>query len=320
MGAVEIARQQPRRGARRPADQFEVALGHAREVIVDDHGGDRGDQTERGRKQRLGDAGRDDGKIRRLRFRDADKAVHDAPDRAEQADEGRRRADGGEQSHAEPDPARFGAHDFGKARCRAFLDAGVAGNSRRQPRLAHCRGEQRRQHAALGAERELRFRQRPRVADLAERGTQLALNDRQFDHLGDEDGPGHQRGKGKADHDGLDQHVRRLEHRPWRQFARTTAAAFSGWLPLGRGRGASGPAGRQRPRYGGRRQVSLNGSGGRRGRRLRRQRAGGAAGAAGSRSSAGPRRRRQRQHRQRGDHGDGRANDKEIFILRPSSG
>ena len=34
----------------------------------------------------------------------------------------------------------------------------------------------RRQHAALGAERELRFRQRSRVADLGERRAQLALN------------------------------------------------------------------------------------------------------------------------------------------------
>ena len=169
MGAIEIARQQPPRGARRAADQFEIAFGDAREVIVDDDGRDRGDQADRGREQRFGDAGRDHGEIGGLRFRDADKAVHDAPDRAEQSDEGRRRADGGEQAHAEPDPARFGAHDLGKARGRALLDAGVAGNARRQPRLAHRRREQRRQHAALGAERELRFRQRARVADLVER-------------------------------------------------------------------------------------------------------------------------------------------------------
>ena len=48
---------------------------------------------------------------------------------------------------------------------------------------------------------------------------QLALDERQLDHLGDEDGPGHQRGEGKTDHHGLDQDVGRQEHRPRRQLA-----------------------------------------------------------------------------------------------------
>ena len=47
----------------------------------------------------------------------------------------------------------------------------------------------------------------------------LRCTTRQFDHLRDEDGPGHQRGKGKADHDRLDDDIRRQEHRPGRQFA-----------------------------------------------------------------------------------------------------
>jgi len=72
--------------------------------------------------------------------------------------------------------------------------------------------------AVLGAKRELRFCQRPRVTDLFERSAQFALHDRQLDHLGDENGPGHQRGEGKSDHHGLDQDVGRHEHRPRRQF------------------------------------------------------------------------------------------------------
>ena len=126
----------------------------------------------RGGEQRFGDAGRDHGEVGGLRFRNADKAVHDAPDGAEQSDEGRRRADGRQQAHAEPDPPRFGAHDFGKTGSGALLDAGVAGNARRQPRLAHRRRQEGRQHAALGAQRELRFRQRPRVGDLGQRRAQ----------------------------------------------------------------------------------------------------------------------------------------------------
>ena len=148
MGAIEIARQQPRCRARCPADQFEVALRHAREMIVDDHGGDRRDETERGGEQGLGDAGRPPQDWWSA-ISKSDKAVHDAPHRAEQSDERRRRSDGGEQSHAEPDPAPFGPHDLGKARGRALLDAGIAGNSGRQPRLAHRRCQQRRQHATL---------------------------------------------------------------------------------------------------------------------------------------------------------------------------
>ena len=126
-------------------DQFEIAFRDPREMIVDDDGRDRRDEADRGRKQRLGDAGRDDREIGGLRLRDADEAVHDAPHGAEQADEGRRRADGGEQSHAEADAARFGTHDLGEARWRAFLDAAVAGNPGRQPRLAHRGSKQRRQ-------------------------------------------------------------------------------------------------------------------------------------------------------------------------------
>ena len=46
-------------GARGAVDQLEIAFGDPREMIVDDHGRDRGDETERGRQQRFGDAGRD---------------------------------------------------------------------------------------------------------------------------------------------------------------------------------------------------------------------------------------------------------------------
>ena len=226
MGTIEIARQQPSRGARGTADQFHVALGDASEVVVDDDGGNGCDQTDGGGKQRLGDAGGHHREVRGLRLRNPDEAVHDAPDRAEQSDERGRRADGRQQTHPEPDPPRLGADNFRKARRGAFLDAGVARDARRQPGLAHRRREQRRQHAALGAQRELRFRQRPSVGDLGQRRAQLALNHGQLDHLRDEDCPGHQRGKGEPDHDRLDQHVGRLEHRPWRQFAEFGGGGF----------------------------------------------------------------------------------------------
>ena len=70
------------------------------ELVVEHHRGNRGEQPERGGEQRLGDAGRDHGKVRVLRGGDRLERRHDAPDRAEQADEGAGRADRGE--HQEP--------------------------------------------------------------------------------------------------------------------------------------------------------------------------------------------------------------------------
>src|SRR3954451_19969561 len=68
MGAIEIARQESQGRARRSADQFQVALGDTRKVIVDDHGRDCRGEAERGGKQRLGDTRSDNGKICGLRF------------------------------------------------------------------------------------------------------------------------------------------------------------------------------------------------------------------------------------------------------------
>src|SRR5262249_12347085 len=49
---VEIARQQPPNRAGAAADIFQVGFGGAREVVVDDHGRDRGDEPDRRRQQR----------------------------------------------------------------------------------------------------------------------------------------------------------------------------------------------------------------------------------------------------------------------------
>src|SRR5689334_22754094 len=66
-GAVKVTRQQPRGRARCAAHQFQIRLRLTREVIVDDDRGDRGDETDGGGEQRLGNAGRNDGEIGRLR-------------------------------------------------------------------------------------------------------------------------------------------------------------------------------------------------------------------------------------------------------------
>src|SRR6056297_1858631 len=76
------------------------ALAVRRKLVVEDHRRDRREKAEAGGQKRLGDAGRDDGEVRRLLLGDLDERVHDAPDGAEKPDEGRGRADGGQKRKA----------------------------------------------------------------------------------------------------------------------------------------------------------------------------------------------------------------------------
>jgi hypothetical protein len=81
---VEVARQQPPDRAGATADIFQIRFGRTRKVIVDDDRRDGGDEPDRGRQQCFGNARRDYREIRGLRFGNADEAVHDSPDGAEQ--------------------------------------------------------------------------------------------------------------------------------------------------------------------------------------------------------------------------------------------
>ena len=80
-------------------------------------------RPKRGRQQRLGDAGRHHRQIGGVRLRDADEAVHDAPHRAEQADERRGGADGGEDAGAADHLAAGGGLEPLQPRGDAFLHA-----------------------------------------------------------------------------------------------------------------------------------------------------------------------------------------------------
>src|SRR5579863_530557 len=66
-------------------------------AIVGDHGRDRGEQADRGRRQRFGNAGRDVGERRLLHVGEAAEGVHDPPHRTEQANIRADRADGREE-------------------------------------------------------------------------------------------------------------------------------------------------------------------------------------------------------------------------------
>ena len=148
LAAVEIARDEAQHLGRGVAHQRPIAGDRACELIVDDDRGDGGEQADGGGQQRLGDAGRDHGEVGGLRLGDADEAVHDAPHRAEQADERRRGADGGEHAGALVHVAAGRDLEPRQARGDALLDAALVGEVGGQPQLEHGRIDQRRQDAA----------------------------------------------------------------------------------------------------------------------------------------------------------------------------
>src|SRR3954464_1831460 len=76
--ALAIAADQAHHQRRAVREQRAIAADRAREHVVDHDRRNRGEQTERGREQRLSDPRRNDGKIGGVGIGDADEAVHDA--------------------------------------------------------------------------------------------------------------------------------------------------------------------------------------------------------------------------------------------------
>ena len=76
------------------------------QLVVEDHRRDRGKQPQTGGQKSLGNARRHDGQIGVLLFGDVDEGMHDPPDRAEKADEGRCRPD--RRQNLQPALQRFG--------------------------------------------------------------------------------------------------------------------------------------------------------------------------------------------------------------------
>src|SRR5690606_22286345 len=72
----------------------------AQEVVVGEHGRHGGGDADGGGDQRFADGAGDDIEAGGARGGDVGQGVHDAPDRAEQADEGRGGADAGEDGQA----------------------------------------------------------------------------------------------------------------------------------------------------------------------------------------------------------------------------
>jgi hypothetical protein len=178
----------------------------AGEEVVENHGRNRGEQAERGREQRLGDSGSDDREIGRMLLGNADEAVHDAPDSAEQPDERPRRADGGQHARRARHSAAGASLEAVKPRRDAVLKA-VSVQARRNAqfflRLVH-----RPLKPALPRERRDGLGEASRSPKSGELEAQLAGADREFDSLDQRDRPGGEGRKREARHDRFDEDVR----------------------------------------------------------------------------------------------------------------
>src|SRR6516162_11134856 len=121
--ALEVAADEPQDLRRGIANPGAIARDRPREHVVDHHGRNGGRKPECGRQQRFSDARRDDREVGGMRLRDADEAVHDAPDGTEQADEGGGRTNGGKHAGAAQDPPPVACFDALETRRDPLLDA-----------------------------------------------------------------------------------------------------------------------------------------------------------------------------------------------------
>src|SRR6202040_667882 len=102
-----------------------------------------------------------------VRLRDADEAVHDAPDRAEQADEGGSRADRGKDTGAARHFAAGRLLDALELPGDALLEA-VAAQARGKPDLVSGRLHQKRGRAGAVAELLVGLRERRAILQRAQ--------------------------------------------------------------------------------------------------------------------------------------------------------
>ena len=102
------------------------------ETVVRNHRRDRGEQADGSGDQRFGDAGRDSSQRRLLDIGQAAERVHDAPDRPEQADIRRHRADRRQEVQVHVERVEFALE------CGAHGAAGAVEHGTHVERIARC--------------------------------------------------------------------------------------------------------------------------------------------------------------------------------------
>src|SRR5262249_35474662 len=147
--SVQIPRNEAQPLCRGVSKERPIGADRAGELVVDDDGGNGGEQSNGGSKQRLGNTGGKDGKICRLWLRDADETVHDPPDRAKKPDKGCGCTNGCEQAGASVHVSARGCFKAREARGDSILDAGMVGDVAGKAQLEESGVQQHRQDAAL---------------------------------------------------------------------------------------------------------------------------------------------------------------------------
>jgi hypothetical protein len=180
------------------------------EAVVGDHRGDRREQADGGGEQRLRDARRDHRERGVLLLADLEEAVHDAPDGAEQPDEGRHRAGRGEEVEPLGERIRLGRHlplhrqGDAPAGCLAVRDP--AARSGRVPQFLQAG----RGHARRGRFVPPAVEHRLGVLSLEELALERLAAARHLAHSereADDDRPGPHARQDQPDHDRLDNDV-----------------------------------------------------------------------------------------------------------------
>ena len=219
--AIEIARQQPPDRARAAADQFEIAFGRARKVIVDDDGRDRRDETDRGREQRFGDAGATTARLVVCAFEMPMKLFmmpQTVPNRPTNGEVAPMVASIAMPWRMERASAR--TISAKREAARSLMPSSLALSADKPHFLHRGRAAATTAHAVGAPSANCASASDRASAIRASAARKPPPRARQLERLGEEDRPGHQRGEGQADHHRLDQDIGRQEHRPRRQLAR----------------------------------------------------------------------------------------------------
>jgi hypothetical protein len=128
-----------------PTRKAAIAQTRSSDLVVGEHGGDGGDEADRGGEQRFRDARRHHREIGVVHRGDGGKTMHDTPDGAKEADKGRGRADGGEKNRPALQPLHLAldGHRHRPIDALAHARAGDigAGDAQAAPPLRHRRAE-----------------------------------------------------------------------------------------------------------------------------------------------------------------------------------
>jgi len=193
-----------------------VVSDHAGKDVVDHHRRNRSDQTHRRCQQRFGDTGSHHRKVRRLGFRNTDKAVHDAPDSAEQTNKRGDRADGCQEAIAPACMAAESSHAALKAETGAIFNAVGIFHTCRQFEFI-LRIVQQHDAVAVTGKRLSNAGGVIKTTGFAQRQLltlQAALSGAEFSIFAEKDCPCHDRCQQQANHDDLYHDIGMLIHAP----------------------------------------------------------------------------------------------------------